>query len=224
MCFSNATGESECQYVGEVLRIKLIETQKANGLNQGIFTFAFQPLMPLLSRYNYASYFHFECNSSTVQVVSWTYADGRVTLVVDYFSDLEAQPALATFGFNQLFIRYDPIIIEFTVQSDGLPLLFYEETVIMIVVRYLFLSAAALALLLLLVGSWCARMVGAEIVTIIQLMFYLQFTIEFYSYPIQTLLELSLTSVSRLFFSKTNFSFLVVRSYQKLPFSLEQAE
>lgn len=74
--------------------------------------------MPLLNKFNFSQYFHFSCSDATYQVVSWSYSEGKVTLVVDYQTDLEGREASAYFSFNQLFIRHQAITLPFTVKSD----------------------------------------------------------------------------------------------------------
>ena len=87
------------------------------------------PSTPLLSNSNLSSLFSFECNTSNLEGLSWGYSQGQITLHVNYSSDLEDQLARATFAFDHVFIESQPMTLEFTVQSDGFPLIIYEETI-----------------------------------------------------------------------------------------------
>jgi cysteine-rich repeat protein len=224
-CSQNSiTNVSDCQYVGTALAISLVQTLKTDGLNQGTFTFLFEPPMPLLSHYNFADYFNFQCNGSDFQVVGWEYLNGRATLTVDYLSDMENEPVTVTFGFNQLHIHHAPITLEFSAKSESLPLILAVDSGSNVVLKYLFLIIAAFSLLLLLAGSWCLRMAGVEIVIALQILYFLQFTNSRYTYQFQMFLEMSLLGLSDVFLHRTRMGYLFYDQYQKLPFSLEASE
>lgn len=116
--------------------------------------------MPLLNKFNFSQYFQFACSDATYHVASWSYSDGRVTLVVDYQTDLEGREASAYFSFNQLFIRHEPIALQFTIRSNGVMLIIADESSTSLIIRYIFLSASAAAVFLLVIGSWAHKMAG----------------------------------------------------------------
>jgi hypothetical protein len=111
--------------VSYFIDITLVETQKTENINQGVFTFSFSPPLPPLEKYNQSNYFFFSCDTSTFQVVSWTYsANGQAVLVVNYDTDLEAQQASAVFTFQEDYVLHHPIVLNFTIRSNGTMLLF----------------------------------------------------------------------------------------------------
>jgi hypothetical protein len=116
--------------------------------------------MLLLENYDFYNYFSFECNTSDHSVVGWSYEDGKVTLKVDYLTDLEDQEVRVVFSFNQLFIRRTPVTLGFTAQSDTLPLIYEVETSSFITASYLYLSAAGISLLVLIISSPVSKMLG----------------------------------------------------------------
>ncbi len=65
---------STCQYVGKNLVLTLISTQNSEDYdNKAIFTFAFFPPIPSISKMNLSSYFNFSCDSAIFEVDSWSY-------------------------------------------------------------------------------------------------------------------------------------------------------
>ncbi len=190
---------SFCQYVGRDLKIALVETQKSEDEeNRGLFYFQLQPQIPSLQNMGISQYFFFECDNATYDVVSWKYSAGMITLTVDYRTDLEDREASAIFYFNQLYIVDWPIILNFTVKSDGLMLVIQENATELGIFKYFLLSTAVVAVLLLLVGSWFQRMIGIEVVSALQVIYYLHFTIQPYSPTVKAFQSLSLVGLNNL--------------------------
>jgi hypothetical protein len=215
---------SECKYVGKNIEISLVRTLKTDGLNQGTFTFRFQPPMSLLRKYDFAQLFHFSCPTSTFRIEGWEYLDGNVTLTVDYLTDLEEQPVSVDFAFNQFYIRNPTVSLNFTVKSDNLPLIVIMDTTSTIILKYICLAVSCYALLLLVLGSWFIKMVGVEMVNTLQIIYYIQFTNNKYTDQFQRFLEMSMVGLSDVFLQKSEMGILLYWEYQKVPFSLRVAE
>lgn len=49
-----------------------------------MFTFTFDPSIPLLNKFDLMDHFDFSCNEAIYKVLKWAYADGKATLYVDY--------------------------------------------------------------------------------------------------------------------------------------------
>lgn len=115
--------------------------------------------MPLLARFNYSSFFSFSCEDASYKIAKWTYANGKVVLLVDYTTDLEGRDAAVTFTFKQTYIRYPPFKLDFTVKSNGIMLIIPQEPEYSIYMSYFFYLSVAAACLLL-IGSIFRKMVG----------------------------------------------------------------
>jgi hypothetical protein len=154
-------------------------------------------------------------------VRSWSYAGGEVSLEVDYTTDLEGCTAAANFSFDPLFVVHSPILLEFTVASNGTLLIVADSSAPSAVsVKYILLGATGLSLLLLLVGSFFKEMVGVELVVTLQTVFFSQFALAKYTPAMASFQELSLVDLSGLFLEKTSLNVKLSPANQKLPFSV----
>ena len=86
--------------------------------------------------------------------------DGKATVLVDYFTDLEDNNAIANFSFNQLYIGHDSIAVNFTVVSEGLPLVVSEESSLTRGLNYIVIVVAGMGVFLLVFGSCFCKMIG----------------------------------------------------------------
>ena len=75
---------SLCKYFGIKIAITVIDIQKQDYENRGIFTFTFQPKLINLAKVNISNYFNFYTSSASYQVTNWVYSNGTVTVYVDY--------------------------------------------------------------------------------------------------------------------------------------------
>lgn len=129
----------------------------------------------------------------------WAYDKGQVTATVPFDKDLEGKQATVNFTFNRLFIPHDPVILEFPIKSKGLELIYYENLSSTDLLKKVFLGISCAALLLLLVGSWVNKMVGVEVVQVLQLVYYLHFAMANYTIPLSSLQSLSLLALNDLY-------------------------
>lgn len=74
-----------------------------------------------------------------------------------------------------------------------------DDSTIALAIRYVLLSSACLSIFLLVVGSWFQKMVGAELINSLQLIYYLHFTSENYTRTMSYFCEMSLLGLSNLF-------------------------
>lgn len=79
------------------------------------------------------------------------------------------------------------------------------------------------ALFLLVVGSWTHKMVGVEIVHVLQLIFYLHYTLHNYSLPFSSLQSLSLLAVTDLHWQTQHQNVYLDPLYAKTPLSPESS-
>jgi cysteine-rich repeat protein len=224
-CFNGSqSSPSSCQYVGENLDITLVDTHRTEGSNQGVFSFAFAPPMPLLGKFNISDYFFFDCSNASFTVASWTYSDGVATALVDFQTDLEDRAASVNFTFHQLYIRHSPILLEFTVQSKGVLLVVADTSLKAKVCLYFFMSVSFFSVFLVLVGSFAHQMAGVELVHALQVVYYLHYTTTRYSPALSSLQEMSIVALDDLFLGGTSRNVLVDESLQKIDFSMRSAE
>jgi cysteine-rich repeat protein len=221
---NSSLNASACQYVGPSVSIVLTETQKDPQADQGIFTFRVEPPLLLLQRFNLSDFFDFQCPQAAFSIANWTYLDGEIKLLVDYTTDLEGKPAVAIFTFDQNIIHYPPISLHFTAQSDGQLLVIIEDTLTSLLLTYLMLMTACLALLLLAVGSWFDRMVGVEAALSLQIIYYTHFSVTHYTPALGSLQELSLLGLNLLPMEGWRQNVVLSADFMRVSFSISQAE
>lgn len=136
--------------------------------------------MLVLSRFSLEQYFAFSCNEASFKVEKWAYTDGRATIYVNFETDLEGRAASVNFSFNQLYVAHEPITVNFTIKSDGMALVVFEDTAATSIMKYLSWALILLAALLLLLGSWFHKMAGAEVVNLMQMVYFSHFAVSEY--------------------------------------------
>jgi hypothetical protein len=151
-------------------------------------------------------------------VLSWTYNNGTVTLVVDYQSDLETNSASVNFAFDQLYVRHPDILLNFTVASNGTMLIIFEPTGSVTAVRYVLLGIASAAVFLLLIGSCLQKMVGVEVIATLQIVYFSHFAFKDYSPTLTVFQELSIIGLSDLFLQNAWLNVRLADDYQRVPF------
>lgn len=157
-------------------------------------------------------------------MLSWTYSNGTATLVVDYQSDLETNSASVNFAFDQLYIRHPDVLLNFTVASNGTMLIIFEPSSSVTAVRYVLLATASAAIFLLLIGSCLQKMVGVEVISTIQIVYFSHFALKDYSPTLTVFQELSILGFSDLFLQNAFLNVRLTDNYQRVPFSREKSE
>jgi hypothetical protein len=79
------------------------------------------------------------------------------------------------------------------------------------------------ALGILICGSWVRRMVGVELLNVLQLIFFLHFTEENYTSAFGSIQQMSLACLSPLFINKDREGFIFFGEYQIIEYSYGQA-
>lgn len=179
--------------------------------------------MPLLARFNFSSFFTFSCDDASYKIVNWTYADGRVVLVVDYTTDLEGREAEVTFAFNQTYIRYSPFFLNFTIKSNSVMLIIPNQPDHSMFLSFFF-YLSVVAVVLLAAGSVSRKMVGVEIVTLLQVVYFLPFAARQLTPAMSALQNMSILSGSSLFLLNTGQNLQLHSMTQKVEFSTEEAD
>lgn len=105
------------------------------------------------------------------EVSSITYVSGVMTIIVDYSSDVEERACSLNVAFDSNYIRTPTTWLNFTAQSETMPLIIFsldsEYKISKLIFRVLAYSALALFLL-----SLAHKMIGAELLTCCQLVYF----------------------------------------------------
>jgi hypothetical protein len=182
------------------------------------------PPLLFMQRFNISDYFDFQCAQAAFSIVNWTYLDGEIKLRVDYKTDLEGKSAVANFSFDQNVVFHPPILLHFTIQSDGELLVIIEENTINLFLTYLPRAAACLALFLITVGSWFDRLVGVEVALSLQVIYYSHFSATPYTPALGSLQELSPVGLNLLFLEGWRQNVILSAGFMRSRFSIKQAE
>ena len=96
---------------------------KRNGdLNQGLFFFAIYPPLLNINKMNLSSYLQLNCSiNETVSDITYD-STGKLTVSVDFSTDLEGMPCNMTFAFNTTIIESPNITVTFDAVSETQPL------------------------------------------------------------------------------------------------------
>ena len=78
---------SNCVYYPE-MTLSVSSIQHTEEVNQGIFEFKLYPVLFVLNQMNLSQNFNFSC-ASTYNVASFSYQDGIISIIVDFYEDLE---------------------------------------------------------------------------------------------------------------------------------------
>lgn len=160
-----------------------------------------------------------------MEAQTWKYGDGKVTLTINFGSDLEGKNASANFIFDRLFIPHDPLSLNFTIKSQGMKLTFYEKDGLekVPIFKSVCVGLSGGALLLLFLASWAHKMVGVEFVHSLQLIYYLHFSFKEYTLMLSSFQSLSLVAANDLYWQTLRQNFRMNQE-QGISYSKGQTE
>ena len=90
--------------------------------------------------------------------------------------------------------------------------------------RYSYLGFAFMAILMLLFGSCAGEMAGAELIQVLQTIYYLHFSINQYTQTLSSIQYLSPVALNNLFMQHKKQNYIGFNNYQKVTFSPEYTE
>ena len=102
--------------------MNLTSIRRNEDLNQGIFSFAIYPPLLNIKKMNLNSYLQLNCSiNETVSDITYD-STGKLTVSVDFSTDLEGMPCNMTFAFNTTIIESPNITVTFDAVSETQPL------------------------------------------------------------------------------------------------------
>ena len=108
--------------MGIPLNLNLTSIRRNEELNQGIFSFAVYPPLLNIGKMNLSSYLQLNCTIyETVSDITYDHS-GKLTISVDFSTDLEGKPCSMTFTFNTTIIESPNITVTFNAVSETQPL------------------------------------------------------------------------------------------------------
>ena len=128
-----------------------------------------------------------DCNS-LYSISQISYTSGTLTLIIDYSEDLEGRDCTLEMAFDPNVIASDNATLSFQAVSDTLPLVISQNIALIQTISFIFQALAYISLGLLVVSA-PHKMIGAEVITVFQIVylsscFYSKTTV--FSYAIET--------------------------------------
>ncbi len=157
-------------YIGIPISIKLQSIRRNDDLNQGAFKFSLYPPLVTIKKMDLYQYVNMNCEAN-YEISEINYSSGVLTIVVDYSSDLEGKTCNLTVAFDNNYIRTPSTWFNFTAQSETMPLIIFSLDKEYKISKLIFLVLAYSALALFLL-SLAHKMIGAELLTCCQLVYF----------------------------------------------------
>lgn len=164
------------------------------------------------------SYFVFSCDGD-YQVQRWEYQSGVAKLYLNYYSTIEGMTGLINFNFDRTIVNRSSIDVNFTINSNGTFLTVNSDVGKQTVMQYAFLGLAGLVIILCLAGSLVREMAGVELIQVLQIIYYLHYSVGQYSQTLSSMQYLSPVSLNNLFMQYDFQNYAGFKQYQKVNFS-----
>ena len=148
--------------------MNLTSIRRNGDLNQGIFSFAIYPPLLNIKKMNLNSYLQLNCSiNETVSDITYD-STGKLTVSVDFSTDLEGMPCNMTFAFNTTIIESPNITVTFDAVSETQPLRIVQNQEQLKTTNTIFwaISYVAICIFFLSLGH---KMIGAELTTNLQI-------------------------------------------------------
>ena len=108
---------------------------------------------------NLSQNFNFSCDSSYT-IASFTYHNGIISMVVDYFDDMEDRNCNVTLGYDSTYLNSQASVLNFTVDSRNTELLYVSRIEEYKTIKFIFEILSYIALGIFVV-SLSHKLIGA---------------------------------------------------------------
>lgn len=175
-----AFSPSRCRYVGRALTVAFLHADKTPDANRAVFTFAVSPAVSLFSRLNFSQWFDFGSGVPHAPP-EWAYAAPLLQMRVDYFADLEGTAASFLFAFDTKYILHFSLAQTVTVRSRGAKLVLVRGLSSLKAVGEALGYIAAAAAFAVGAATLARRMMGAELLQLFQVLYFVHLAAEDYT-------------------------------------------
>ena len=119
----SSTTASQCVYLGVSLALNVSSINRVEGENRANLAFSIWPALIVLNKLDFSQCASLSCNT-TFEMSSISYASGILTIVTNYSEDFEDKDCTLSISYNSELIQDTNSSLNFTVKSDGTPLLY----------------------------------------------------------------------------------------------------
>lgn len=140
-------------------------------LNQGVFVLSIAPAIGTLAQLNYTKALTFSCNQS-ISILSVSYSSGKATIVVDFFEDLEGNPAKAFLALDRNYFLQANASISFSMEStSGAKLILTSDVSTLALCKMLLTGVSVLVIVVFALSTLLHKMIGVELIFPLQIVY-----------------------------------------------------
>lgn len=170
-CYGGSLNPSRCIYEKFDITLSVSKISKTDMLNQGIFVMSITPAIGSLAQLNYTKALAFSCNQS-ISIISASYSNGKVTIVVDFFEDLEGHPAKVFLTLDRNYFLQANAIISFSMEStSGAKLILTSDVSTLALCKMLLTGVSVLVIVVFAASTFLHKMIGIELIFPLQIVY-----------------------------------------------------
>lgn len=193
-CYGGTLSPSTCVYQKFDITLSVAKITKTDLLNQGIFVLSVKPKIGTFSKLNLTNLLTFSCGQ-TISTRSMTYSNGSITIIIDFYEDLEGNPAHIFMSLDRNYFLQANISLSFSMESTkGAKLILTDDLEILEKCKLLLTIVSVIALAVFAVSTFVHKMIGVELIFPLQIVYLVHMVNRNYSQSFSLLKYLGFAS------------------------------